>query len=970
MMKKTRLLMVALLSLFLTPLLASQGFAQDTDGLRVKIECEEPTGIFLDSETVALRRAMLFSIHVFNETDEVQNAVINWRVRDVTGKVVRAGDQKQPIPAGGYVSRRELFTAPSRGAFSLEADAFARRKGADLKAQSEFSFAVIAAPQKDERPFLLLDAPLDLNERKLDILSRLGARALRTEIPLGQGNVDDPQAVEARNAVLAAREARGLATVGVLVAPRGEGSGRSRDDEEWLQAALRVMWQTPSIRTWEVTGRATADSLSELSRAAHNMTPARSVFTTSRPAGDWKRLSPPDGLIYTLRPLDAGVHPAALRRNLLGAGSRARENGLGSFHVRGVVEADNSSKARALESAQAMMTQTVLAIIAGAQGASTKLFADNHSDRESLARGAAFSALNSQLGNAEFHEELFPPSPVIMGAVFGKVQNAGSVAVLWTAPGQDGRESKGTLEAWLPDAQVFDVFGNMALAGERRVLNLPLSSQPVFVTSNSTPEALARGLREGFVTGIDPLAAQLLPLEQPIEYDGEMKPKDNKFAPSAKLALRVRLHNTGIGSVSGTLKLNPPPSWQLEVSSREFELKEGESRIYDFPVSQVKPNDKYPARIDVSGVLKNGDKSTRGSWRWSQEAQVVTALNVQPQETIAIDGSLDDWSRAQWMNLDTKKLRSQLALKWDTTRLYIAAKVHEPRLMAREDNNSFYDFWQGSDAIQLGFGLRDAQWMQPGSQPFRDTDYGFLLSPFHTRADGTIDARVLRLWSPQIPFGTLADRMRWGGAVPGAKIEIRRNERTGETFYEASIPLTAITDLNPEQRRATPQEFGSAVRFGWVLHNDEGENLQWAKANNVFEWWNHGGSFLPGSDFFYAAQTMLGFAQQGEVAVGGNVPPAARQTPASTPMLPPAPQPGDLLPPYIPEPTFQQVAPPVEVPPAPSQPTPPPAPQPTPPPPPEPTPPTPQPPAAAPLPEPVPIENLPPDYLPPAPPPQ
>ena len=964
-MKKTRLLMIALLSLVLTSLTASQVFAQDEgSGLRVKIECEEPTGIFLDSETVALRRAMLFSIHVFNETDEVQNAVINWRVRDVTGKVVRAGDQKQPVPAGGYVSRRELFTAPSRGAFSLEATAFARRKGADLKAESEFSFAVIAAPQKDERPFLLLDAPLDLTERKLEILSRLGARALRTEIPL-EGNVDDLQTVEARNAVLTAREARGLATVGVLVAPRGEGTGRSRDDEEWLQAALRVMSQTPSIRTWEVTGRATADSLSELSRAAHNMTPARSVFTTSRPAGDWKRLSPPDGLIYTLRPLDAGVHPAALRRNLLGAGSRARENGLGSFHVRGVVEADNSSKARALESAQGMMTQTVLAIIAGAQGASTKLFADNHSDRESLARGAAFSALNAQLGNAEFHEELFPPSPIIMGAVFGKVQNAGSVAVLWTAPGQDGREAKGTLEAWLPDAQVFDVFGNVALAGERRVFNLPLSSQPVFVTSNSTPEAMARGLREGFVTGIDPLSAQLLPLEQPIEYGGEMKPKDNKFAPSNKLALRVRLHNTGVGSVSGTLKLNPPPSWQLEVSSREFELKEGESRIYDFPVSLVKPNDKYPVRIDASGVLVNGDKSVRGNWRWAQEAQIATALNVQPQEPINIDGSLEDWGRAQWMSLDSKTLRSQLALKWDTTRLYIAAKVREPRLKAREDNNRFYDFWQGSDAIQLGFGLRDAQWMQPGSQPFRDTDYGFLLSPFHTRADGTIDARVLRLWSPQIPFGTLADRLRWGGAVPGAKAEIRRNERTGETFYEASIPLTAITDLNPDQRRATAQEFGSAVRFGWVLHNDEGENLQWAKVNNVFDWWNHGGSFLPGSDFSYAAQTMLGFTQQGEVAVGGSEPAAVQQAPIPTPVLPPAPQPGDLLPPYIPAPTVQQIPPPVEAIPAPTEPISPPAPQPSPPP-----QPTPQPPAATPLPAPVPIENLPPDYLPPAPPPQ
>ncbi len=962
MMKKTRLWLVVLLSLFLTPLLTAQGFAQDTDGLRVKIECEEPTGIFLDSETVALRRSMLFSIHAFNQTDEVQNVTIDWRVRDVTGKVVRAGEQKQPIPAGGFVSRRELFTAPSRGAFSLEATAFARRKGADLKAESEFPFAVIAAPQKDERPFLLLDAPLEVGEPEMDILARLGARALRTEIPVGEG-VDEAQATITRSTVLEARERRGLATVGVLTAPRGEGTGRNRDDEEWLQAAIRLISQTPSIRSWEVTGRATADTLSELSRAAHNMTPARSVFTTSRPAGDWKRLSPPDGLIYNLRPLDAGVHPAALRRSLLAASKRATDNGLDTFHVRGVTQPDNTSKARALESAQGMMTQTVMALIAGAQGASTKLFTDDQTDRESLARGAAFAALNTQLGNAEFHEELFPPSPVILGAVFGKQQNGGSVAVLWTAPGQNGRESKGKLEAWLPDAQVLDVFGNVALAGERRIFSLPLSSQPVFVTSNASPEALARGLREGFVSGIEPLAAQMLPIEQPIEFEGEMKPKDNKFTPSSKLALRVRLHNTGVGSVTGTLKLNPPPSWQLEVSSREFELKEGESRIYDFPVAQVKPNDKYPVRIDATGVLKNGDKSERGTWKWSQNAQVVTALNVQPQETITVDGSLDDWSRAQWLNLDSKTVRSQLALKWDTTRLYIAAKVREPRLKAREDNGRLYDFWEGTDAIQIGFGLRDAQWMQPGSDPFRDTDYGFLLSPFHTRADGTIDARVLRLWSPQIPFGTLSDHVRWGGAVPGGHAEIRRNERTGETFYEASIPLSEITDFNPGAMRATAQEAGSSVRFGWILHNDEGENLQWAKENNVFDWWNHGGSFLPGSDFSYAAQTMLGFTQQGEVAVGSNVPRGPRRNPEAAPVLPPLP--GEL-PPYIPNADNTIVAPPpVEVPPAQVPPTRSPAPpQMTPAPPVK----TPAPPAS--LPAPVPIENLPPDYLPPAPPPQ
>jgi hypothetical protein len=955
------LLILAFLATDFTGVARAQSNADSADGLRVKIECEEPSGIFLDSETTAVHRAILFSIHVFNDTDQQREVVLNWRVREASGKVVQSGDAKYPIPAGGYISRRELLTTPKLGAFVLQADAFSRADGPDFKADQAFPFAIIVTPKKDARPFLLLDAPLELDEKQLTALSRMGARVLRTEIAPSASDVSGVAFWRRLNGALEERIARGIGTVGVLRAPRGEGEGRNRDDEEWLQWALRVLQQTPLIATWEIIGQATPDTISELARAARNMSPPRGVFVTPRAAaGDWKRLQSVAGLLYPLSAEDAEVHPAALRRALMEAQSRAQSNGLPSFHVRNVGALNRSdNRARsgaALESAQLMTTQTVAALDIGAQGASTRLFAEDSLGLESLARGAAFAQLSSQIGDADFYGDLFPTSPIITGAVFGRENGAGSVAVLWTAPGQDGKEVKGRLEAWMPDAAAMDLFGNLLADVERKNISFPLSAQPIFVTSSVLPEELTRRLREGLVSGITPLAAQVLPIEQPLTYGGEMKPKDNKFAPSNRIAIRVRLQNIGVSDLSGTLKINPPPSWKLGVDNQQFDLKPGQSRIYDFSVAQVKPNDKFPVKVMASAIQKSGGKTVKGNWDWTQDAIMATATNILPDENVVVDGRLDDWRDVYWMKAASKKNSAQLAVRWDRSYLYIAARVREAQLVPRNSDRE-YSFWRNSDAIQIGFGLRDAAWMQPGSGPFRDTDFGFLLSPFHLRPDGTIDARVLRLWNPQAPFGALRDRTRWAGAVPGAHLEIRRNEREGESVYEAAVPLSEVPELNPATRVAGIQTFGNPVRFSWIVHGNNGEKLQWARENNVFDWWNNTGSFLPPSEFSYAAQTFLGFSQIGDIGAGAvqaGSTPAASITPtipspplAPVPVLPPPPAPPEEenLPPYLPNvdspPPARTPAPPQSTPKAPPA-----------------------------LPRPVPVEPLPPDMLPPAPPPR
>lgn len=948
---KNRLLFPSLFAFLLCVLLSPFALAQDSEGLRLKIESEEPSGVFLDSETVHTRRAALFSIHVFNETPEEQRVILTWRWRDASGKVVQSNQEKYPVAAGEYISQRELFQAPGRGAFLLEVTAFARRKGAaDLKTESEFPLAVIAAPENDDaRPFLLLDAPFELSEKQLDALSRLGARVLRTSVSPTNASTSEVDFWANSNAALEERRKRGLATVGVLHAPENDLANRVQADEQWLQWALRTMIELPQIHTWEVSGGITPEAVSELARAAHNMAPMRSVLASAFITDNWKRLRPANGLLFPLSPDLANAHSAALRRALIGIEKHAEQNGLSSLHVRNVGALNSSRKSSALDSAQLLTTQTVTALTAGVEGVSTQLLADDEVGQESLARGAAFAALNTQIGDAQFHSEAFPHSPVIRGAIFGKEQNAGAVVVLWTAPGQDGKDSKGRLEAWLPDAQIFDFFGNPMESAERKSLSIPLAPLPIFLATTASPEALARSLSEGAITGIAPLAAQVLPLEQPIEYAGEMIPKDNKFEPAVRSVLRVRLHNVGIGSTSGALKIAPPPGWKLHTTEQRYELSPGESRIYEFGIWEVQPADVYPIKLGADSIIETGGKTVKRSQTWHQEAAVATAVNVPLGESKEIDGDLNDWKDAHWMELSSKRVRARLALQWDTQYLYLGARVREPLLEPRSITRGEYAFWNGADAIQIGFGMREEAWMQPGAQPFRDTDFGFLLSPFHTRTDGTYEGRVLRLWDPQTPFGALSDRTRWGGAVKGAQLAIRRDERSGETFYEAAIPLSEIPELNPASRIPTRQEFGSPVRFSWIVHNNEGEKLQWAKENNVFPWWNNTGSFLPANQFSFAAQTFLGFAQKGEVATGSlraPVSPPSSYTPVlppTAPASPPAPKAPVEAPPVQEEEELPPYLPSVDS--APSQP-------------------------GVPEPAPLPSAPLPPDLLPPAPPPE
>jgi len=75
------------------------------------------------------------------------------------------------------------------------------------------------------------------------------------------------------------------------------------------------------------------------------------------------------------------------------------------------------------------------------------------------------------------------------------------------------------------------------------------------------------------------------------------------------------------------------------------------------------------------------------------------------------------------------------------------------------------------------------------------------------------------------------------------------------TIYEARLPFSALPGINAQNLAARD----GAVRFGWILHNDEGAPLDFGRAAGNFPWWENTATFLPEGTLSSALRLTLGF---------------------------------------------------------------------------------------------------------------
>jgi hypothetical protein len=639
-----------------------------------------------------------------------------------------------------------------------------------------------------------------------------------------------------------------------------------------------------------------------------------------------------------------------------------------------------SDERQANEAAALMVRRYILSVVAKASGASLPGFApgsaglkttaqgdwknESREQREAgkratsetlsgFARASAFAGMTHLLENSAPEKQLFSASPLLWGATFRVAETSDAlpisqVAVLWMekADRDDAR-----LLLRLPSSRVLDMFGNPLAQAKNGLLRVPLSAQPVYVVSSGAPANVARAWREARLEGVEPLAAQIL---MPTKTPDAQLPTPKKGAASTQQvqqkrqvqSLRVRLQNVSIAPVGGVLRLKAPEGWVLSRDVQNFRLESGQSRIYRFPVLQSRLNNNRSYAVSVSAQM------ARERLSWKAKVPLATATNVARNQTVRIDGDLREWQNASWMAMHARPVArpiesasstrknappvfARLALRWDKTRLYIAAKVIEPNLQPRRVNDANYAFWNRHDALQLAFGLRDDQSAKPSREAFRDTDYGFLISPFGSTLNNAwpaLEGRVLRLWNPTIAFDGASDTQRFGGVVSGSRCVVRRDVKAGTTNYEASFPLAEMPTLKPWVRAAAD----TPIRFSWIAHNDEGADLQWSQAGGVFGWWANPQTFLPASRMNLAAQTILGFTQADANVAGENVsrpnsstriaPPRTNTTPKPRPAkqprrTPPLPKPKPAQPQIQPmkiepmpvEPTQPRVLPPAPV---------------------------------------------------------
>lgn len=861
----------------------------DAGAPRLELRGEEPTNLFFDRDTLSLQTPILFSARLQNPTTQTRDIDLSWKISDAAGKVIWTKRASFSLEGGATIVRRELFDAPLRGGFLLQTSASYSRKGPDAFAKASLPFAVTLAPPFDAvsgtrpRSFFVLDAPSTLDARGLDFYSRLGARVLRSRLPADPAK-PDWNAVETQ---LGERLKRNLSSIALL----DLGEDGANAPAFWGRQVPSTLARLNSLSMWELGGdvdTSDLDSWSQLVRAR-------------RP--DVALLSPlptlPSGISATNARLKTGsldgatfgwplastksVHPAALRRLWLSRALAVRQAGLNSFHLR---------RADASGGADEMTADYLSAIMAGASSMSEPVSFDPNGTAKSMARAAAFTMLSRTLEDAAFREQLFPKSPSLEGALFRAPR--GSVAVLY-APLQP---CKMTLR--VSPAQVLDAYGNAIAASKNGKLDVQLGEQPVYIASGVGTEVLSYALRSARVSGLDSLAAQLLPLS-----------RDLKTSGPGSASVRVRVQNIGLEGVNSQIQLRAPRGWKLARDHYDLALDAGESKTFEFRALSAPRDPKGNAPT----FELNARGGAKGNWKWN--AIVASAQSVVPGATPTIDAQLNDWTNANWLPIvpNAAGVSAKLAWKWDAANLYVAAQVRENALTARNPEAPAYEFWRGFDAIQLAFGVGNGAETLPGAAPFRDADFGFLLSPWLQTDAQTFQGRLLRLWGGDKPYNSVSDRVRWGGAVANAKCAIGRDEGNETTIYEARLPLSAIPGLNP---KALAQKDG-AVRFGFLVHNAEGAPLDWGAQNGNFPWWDNTSTFLPEGRLTSALRSTLGFSLEGEVASAPVVaptrkpvaPPTTQPTPrpnsgtlpppsgALPPLLPPAPPPRPVVPPFI-----------------------------------------------------------------------
>ncbi len=296
----------------------------------------------------------------------------------------------------------------------------------------------------------------------------------------------------------------------------------------------------------------------------------------------------------------------------------------------------------------------------------------------------AYCAMVEQLDTATFSKRV--PTPQPLRAYVLKAPGSGSVAVLWSL----NAEGSLTIEGDERPLQVYDIMGNLLPLPRPRTktYTLPLSPEPIYVTTGLEPDAFTQKIAAGELRGIALLNLEILPLIGSLD---------------GGTTVRVKVENYAKTPLSGTLEIDPPEGWKAQNAKVAFEnVPPSGTDIVGFDFSQCVRNQKNVYPLTITARTEAGAEMTAEG-----EVSELVATKGSPQ----IDGTLSDWDNARWVYLNKESqavglkpymdwnLSARVATMWDDKGFYFAAQV--------TDNNfhqpySGHAVWQG-DCFQVAF---------------------------------------------------------------------------------------------------------------------------------------------------------------------------------------------------------------------------------------------------------------------------
>ena len=457
-----------------------------------------------------------------------------------------------------------------------------------------------------------------------------------------------------------------------------------------------------------------------------------------------------------------------------------------------------------------------------------------------------------------------------------RVEDPVKVAVTWNHTGTDHRhlDRDGTLTIDQPgDIKAYDLVGREISRQDGKLI-VPFGESVVWFTTEALGIVEFRNkLARARMEGLTALNAYALSLMQPVQEAQK---------------LGVRLENQLNREVSGILRMKRHDDGY--VGQADFSIPAG--RLVEVAIPWAAGEIDAQSRHAITLELE----SNAGNVAYSQDVAVARF----GKRTIGVDGHLEDWGDILPVFIDSTRqdgrvdkteallnpgkvevdrgdggdVDLRVYTAYDDARVYVAAAVYEDDLWCRAgqpvtrrgpdgvvslpyqmgEPNGLEHIHLCGDTFAFAFGFRDRVpgWGRQMDDPwawtghFNDTDYQYVA---HASVQGP---RLIRQWGADTSRRTAYQTVDVPGVgpVPGAEIEIRRDDDARLTIYEIAIPREELMLFDP----AAPR-----LRFGFKLtSNETGWPLQWSAAAGVFEYWIGSGSFSPSWVSLLPCQTFFG----------------------------------------------------------------------------------------------------------------